>query len=303
MKSNQKIDAAAKRYRFSAITCCAVAVILVAACSGSSETNEMINDENNGPELIDPDSILANLEFSSAEDDASYQCLLSAATASASARGLNALPVVYEGQPIGRGAYATWCKTVGSSDAVNADIAACQDYLRDGLKAPGTEALQLFASKPSNAMPVQGFGLRSFKNAASDSTGFAVEYNRTKGKTNDFYLLFTPVDGAGLAHEKSVLVGAVYVYVDQENSINEHYTADGAITDQLAQLAAASATQFKTTVVANFEALKSQVAQVATDDALIKANTEIDRRIEMIEVNAEELLALAVEQLSIDQCE
>jgi hypothetical protein len=285
------------------------AIVLMAGCGNSSETSEISNPTSNNSELIDPSGILANLTFSSAEDDASYQCLLSETTASATSHNLSALPVIYEGGPIGHGANATWCKTVGCSAMVDADLSSCQHYLTDTLHAPGTEALQIFTKIQSAGDPVHSYGLKSIVIPLAEITGFKVDYERGKRDNQVYYVLaFTPFDGNELDCENKVAIGSNYVYVDTENDINEGYKPGNSIAEQLNQLSTSS-TQFKTTVVESLEALREVVSRyidnnstmddATKESAMATANMEINRRIEFINTHGETLYRLAIEQFSI----
>jgi hypothetical protein len=264
---------------------------------------------------------LADLTFSTAEEDAQFQCLLSAATASADSRGLtalpvleastyestrdlNALPVTYRAIPPTVGVYATWCKTVGSGAMVDADLSSCQHYLSDTLQAPDTEAIQIFAIYGSAHM-VRTYGLRNIVIPSAEITGFKVDYVRNNYK---YTLEFTPFNGKKLDLDNKVTIGSYYLYFDTANNIREVYKAGNSIANQLNQLSISSM-QFKTTVAESLEALREEVRQYidnstemddsTKESAMATANMEIDRRIEFVNTHGEELYTLAIEQFSI----
>ncbi|MEJ2611669.1 MAG: hypothetical protein P8179_16720 [Candidatus Thiodiazotropha sp.] len=287
-----------------------VVMVLMVGCGDSSETSETDTPATNNEALIgDSSAILANLMFSTVEDDAHYQCLLSEATASASSRGLSALPVVYLDQSIEREVYATWCKTIGCGAKVDSDLSSCQHYLTDTLYAPDTEALQIFATIESHGDLVSAYGLRSVVIPSPEITGFKVDYEWGKRDYQIYYkLVFTPFDGIELECKNKVGIGSSYGYVDTENDINETYRPGNTIAEQLQQLSVSSR-QFKSTVIESLEVLREQVNQsiansssmddAIKESAMANADIEIDRRIEVINSHGEEMYTLAVKQFSI----
>lgn len=296
-----------------AIVILSLTVLTLSGCSNSSESPSMNNSTVNSAELIDPSSEIAQIKFYTAEVDAMYQCLLSAATASANSRGLQAYPVVNELDPRNaEGVHATWCKTVGTSNAVDADVSSCNRYLTDDVSAPGTEALNLYADKRAvREDGVKRIELKSIKIPTQASTDFKVEFTRVRGaNANGYSLSFAPFDGNEYNPDLGVFIGS-YTYVDRDLNLREFYLPTGTIAEQQ-NLLTSSATQLKSITTSNFEILKTQVEQALNADislnanarqaGLAKATTEIDRRIDLIENNSEAFHRLALEQFAIEQC-
>ncbi|MFK7995565.1 MAG: hypothetical protein AB8B87_15625 [Granulosicoccus sp.] len=308
--------APADGYFLTVMVSAVIAVILLSSCSSSSdkpesEIPEMNND--NTSEISDPTGQIAQLEFLSAEDDADFQCLLNEATASATSRGLQAYPVINEDSPMSPGVFATWCKTVGSGDAVNADISSCNRYLSEDIVAPGTQALQLFARRDRPTEPViQEFGLKSITMPiAAESGALKAEYTRTKGRQDSFFLAIIPFEGNTIDQDLRISIGSSYAYIDSDINLREFYSPSDTVAEQMNQLAN-SEMQFKVLTVTALETLKSQVEQAidanasldtgAKQAALEKATNELNRRIDFIDQNSEVFYNLMIEQVNIEQC-
>lgn len=307
-----------------AMVTAAMAVLMLSGCSNSSDSPNMNNPIVNNTtvtsaELIDPAGEIAQIKFESAEVDAIYQCLLSAATASATSRGLQAYPVVNETDRNtgSTGVYATWCKTVGTSEDINADIASCRRYLKNGVSAPGTEALNLYADTPLRSEEgVKRIELESIKIPEEGSSDFKVVFLRSRGvstdeEINSYTLSFVPFDGETYNKDLSVYVGRGYGYYDPDTNIRGYYIPEETVAEHMSLLSS-SAEQFKTTATSHFEILRSQVETAINTDssldddakqvALAKAKTEIDRNINLIVQNSESFHRLLVEQFAIEQC-
>ena len=307
----------------------AIAVLALSGCSNSSKSSEpdsldmnnstdMSNSADNSAELIDPTGAIASLSFLSAEDDAQYQCLLSAAAASARSRGLQAYPVLDEINPILEpGVYATWCKTIKSGDAVNADIEACQQHLRNGqdVSAAGTEALRLFANIQNGPEKrVNWFQLKSIKIPTQSSNDFKVDFTIQKQSEIDvdwFGVTFVPFDGDSYNEDAGVFIASAYTHVDQDVGLRAFYTPNETAKERKS-LFASSAAQLEAIATADYQALKAEVAKELNADssldtstrqaALDKATTEFDRVISMIGQHSEAFHRLLLEQLAIEDC-
>jgi len=302
----------------------ALTTLALSGCRDSSESSTLVSTNMNNPtetsaELIDPSGEIAQIEFYSADADAMYQCLLSAALASATSRGLQAYPVINERDRYNAttGVYATWCKTVGTGEAVNADIASCKRYLNDGVSAPGTETLNLYANMQSIGEDgVNRVILSSIKIPAQGPADFKVKFTRSRGENvygyiNYYRLSFVPFDGNAYNENLSVFVGRSYGYADSDINLSESYIPDESVAEHM-NLLSSSAIQFKITASSHIETLRTQVesainADNSLDDnakqiALAKATTEFDRRINLIDENSETLHRLTLEQFAIEQC-
>lgn len=320
MNHQAQADSATKRCLYIAMAIYAMAISMLSGCSNSSETPlsespSMNNPNVNIAELDDPNGELAKLVFGSDADDALYQCLLSAATASATTRGFQAYPVqkVYRGDPTyTEGIYANWCKTVGAGDAVDTDIESCR-YLNGGFSAAGTQVLQLIAipAGPSED-EIWRIELKSIKIPEQGSTDFKVEFHLVKiGDDNAFGLYFSPFDGETYNKDLAIHIGGGYRYADPDINLSEYYSLGGTVAEQKSLLAS-SVAQFRTTITTGYEALKVQVEQALNADssldadakqaALDKAITEIDRRTNVIDQNADSFHRLLVEQFAIEEC-
>ena len=306
-----------------AIAIVAVTTFVLSSCGSSSTATEseplnMNNPTVTSATLEDPSDEIAGLVFDSDNDDAIYQCLLSAATASATSRGLQAYPVTKIDRPENQfydvGVYATWCKTVGAGDAVDTDISSCR-YLNGSFSAPGTEVLQLLAAPDYGAgieSKVKRIELKSFKIPEQGSTDFRVEFRRIRiGDENVFSLAFLPLDGNTYNRDLVVPIGNRYGYGDPDINFFESYQPSETMAEQKSLLAS-SASQFKSITTTNYEALKVQVEQALNADssldadvkqaALNKAITEIDRRINVIDQNSDAFHRLLLEQFAIEEC-
>ena len=298
-------------------------ILLLSGCSNNSEpTKSDSPDVNNfnisSAELNDPNGEIAKLEFNTAEDDATYQCLLNAATSTAATRGLQAYPVrvVDRADPAGyaEGIYANWCKTVGEGNAIDNDISSCT-YLNGSFSAPGTEVLQLIAAPglgSHNGDKIERVELKSIKIPKQGSTDALVEFSRLRGTGENFFsLAFSPLDGSAYNKELEVSIGSNYAYTKPDIGLFEYYQPSEPIAEQKS-LMASSAAQLITYATNNYNALKIQVEQAlnaidsldtsAKQAALLQATTEIDRRITFINQNNEMLHRLLLEQFAIEEC-
>lgn len=321
--------ASAKRCLPFIVAIATITVLMLSGCSNSSETpgsesTNMNNFTTDSTEfsaaLNDPSGYITGLKFLSAEDNAIYQCLLSAATASATTRGLQAYPVTTINRPeihlYNVGVKATWCKTVGEGSAVDADISACRS--NGDFSAPGTVALQLIAAPDFETAgwdnTVERIELKSFKIPEQGSMDFKVEFWIIRGgeqNRNFFNLAFIPRDGNTYNRDLRVSIGSNYVYIEPDIDLFEYYQPAETIAEQKSLLAS-SAIQLRTTATTNYEALKVQVEIALNADssldanakqaALAKAITEIDRRINVINQYSEVFHRHVLEQIAIEEC-
>jgi len=303
----------------------AMAVLWLSGCSKTSESPGSESPGMNNPTgtsaaLDDPTGAIAELDFYSAEDDAIYQCLLSAATSSATTRGLQAVPVIKQERPehpiYQVGVYANWCKTVGTGDVVDRDNAFCRN-LTGRFSAPGTEVLQLLAAPVIGSAigigdKIDQIELKSIKIPEQGNTDFKVDFLRIRGRDKNFFSLnFVPYDGNIYNEELSLSIRRNYHYTDQDINLSESYIPNETVAEHM-NLLSSSTIQFKTTATSHFEILRSQVELAINADssldgnakqvALDKATTEFDRRINLIDQNSETLHRQLLEQFAVEEC-
>lgn len=299
---------------------CLVLFASLAACGGSSTTEEMQSDivmeTENSAEIIDPGSILSTLEFDAAESQASYQCLLSAATSTATAEGMQAYPAWWNDDPtLIRGSFQTWCKTTGEGALVEEDLVRCEEARILGMQAPGTHALSVNTQHFSARGPVSTIGHSSKQIPEAGTEGWAFSFTKSFGASasgqQNLSIEFQRFDGTQLVEEKGRLIHP-YFYRDDAVGLMEFVNTDTSVNAYLADYSA-SASQFKSTVDAYLSAVmvqldnairsKADLSEEEVTSALARVNAEINQSREFFNQHGDELHPLLLTRETYVDCE
>lgn len=295
-----------------------VSIACLTACSSSSDTSEMeiVVDNENSAEIIDPRSILSSLEFESAESQASYQCLLSAANGTATAEGMQAIPAWWRDDPtVGRGSFQTWCKTSGEGALVEGDLDRCTQDAVNAMQAPGTTALSVVTVHLSANGPVSTIGHTSKHIPESGTAGWAVSFAKTfAGSTANQDALainFERFDGNELIEESGNLQHP-YFYRDSDIGLTEFVRTDRTVNAYLTDYTG-SAAQFKSTTNEYLSAVMVQIEEAirgkdglteeAVSSALQRANAEIDQSKAFFDLNGDDLHQVLLTRETYLDCE
>lgn len=276
----------------------------------------MQNTTENSADIIDPEAILSSLTFSSASDQASYQCLLSATTEAAIDDGMQAYPVRLEDDPTrGRGSFQTWCAIPGSGAQVEADRASCASATAASLQSPGGRAITVSTMHMSAGNSADAIGYTNKRIPEAGNSGWSILYRKSTSTTfpgeNMLLIKFEQFDGTQMTGLEGQLQHP-YIYTDRDIGFTEFLTTDRSINEYLAAYQG-TAVQFKASVdeylVAALplieEAIrtKSGLSEVDSASALERANSEISQARAFFEQYGDEVHPLIRDQATYVECE
>lgn len=295
-------------------------IVMLTACSNSSDPEPtpipMPNNTENSAEIIDPSSILASLEFDSATDQATYQCLLSATTSTATSEGMQAFPVFWDDSPVGnRGSFQTWCKTSGSGVLVDQDIAYCATASVGALTAPGTRVLSIDTRHFSAGGPVGTISHYSKQIPETGEVGWLFSFSKSISAAmpnqDRLNINFQRFDGNQLVDEAGLLQHP-YVYRDSAIDLLEFVRTDRTINEYLTDYRG-STSQFNSTINAYLTNVlisiegaiqnKTELSEADISAALQRARTEIDQTKAFFNLHGDELHSLLLTSETYIDCE
>ncbi len=276
----------------------------------------MQDTTENSAEIIDPESILSSLAFSSASDQASYQCLLSATTEAAIGDGMQAYPVRWEDDPTRvRGSFQTWCVVPGSGAQAETDRASCASRSAASLQSPGARAITVFTRHLSSDNAVNTIGYSYKKIPEAGTPGWSISYRKSTSANfpgeNMLLIRFAQFDGT----QMTGLEGQIqhpYIYSDTDIGLVESVSTDRSVNQYLADYQDTSV-QFKASVDEYLAAIlptieeairsRSGLSEADRASALERANTEISQTRAFFEQYGDELHPLIRDQATHVECE